>query len=209
MFALQHWLCSMTTRVLVCRLFASYYRRACTPRCPKQWSPSLWNQALVQITTGFGQAQSCSYLEVAVVAPRGLTLAPRAFGECSPLQKSMPLLPCLSLLRAWPWVPEQLPPCGLGKWESHSGERWRMNLWCTSCLARIAWECVVMWQSSSPFHCFREDFREVAWERAVSTGQLAPCQLTNCFAPGKITSVSLKTKTYLKYHQITADHDFF
>lgn len=37
-FVLQHWLSSMTTQVLVCQLFASYYLQTCSPCFCIAWS---------------------------------------------------------------------------------------------------------------------------------------------------------------------------
>lgn len=68
--AVQHDHPSVSTSALCLLLLVSLYPMFL--HCPKQWSPSLlWNQALVQIMTRFGQspqAQSCSHLEVAMVA---------------------------------------------------------------------------------------------------------------------------------------------
>ena len=115
--AVQHDHPSVSTSALCLLLLASLYPTFL--HCPKQWSPGLlWNQALVHIMTRFGQspqAQSCSYPEVAMVAPPRAHVGSESLWTVHPLQKSMPLLPCLSLLSAWPWVLEQLLPYGLGK----------------------------------------------------------------------------------------------
>lgn len=187
MFALQHWLSSMTTQVLVCQLFASYSLQTCSPSFCIAWSSEVLVSSGIKLqcrswpgldrVPGLRAAHTWKW---PWWSPEGSHWPQELLESAAPCRS--PSLALFPVPAQWVTVATRVTgPYCLGKWKSYSGENWHMNFRCTSCLARMAQEHAVMWQSSSPFHCFLKDFKEVTWEWAACTEQLTPCLFTSCF----------------------------